>query len=419
MRPITRVVMLSIAAVMAVALLSPVAVPAGQRCSSCHAGSNPAGGYVFRIPSLETDFPGVVPPNTSFCISLKLGHPGNYIIRELAANISVQGDGQLPPATEASRSLPTISSSGGTASVNWTITAGNATGTLRVSTTLRFTAHHRHTNDHDSDDGSYVLARYWSITVKPVAVYATETDLTLTAAEGGSAGFELVCCSTARNITLAASPNLASVVSFIPRTPKSLEPGQRMGVSVNVVNGSRPVDNGRIDIVWENETGARDSSFVTVSIAQSPPGPVVSAGSTLIFTGRATGLLSFGLLAASVVLGLVKKGGSRLVRVHCAVSWFILGLSVYHGLMLVWGPFSTIWLGNWVIVGYVSAAVMGASSVNGLAQKWISKKAGYKAWIWMHRGMVIAAIVLVLIHAVLMGTDFVAIRSMFQPDAGA
>jgi hypothetical protein len=192
-----------------------------------------------------------------------------------------------------------------------------------------------------------------------------------------------------------------------------MESGQRQVVSLTVFNGSIPVDNGRIDIVWENATGAKDSCFVLVTIKAPAAGKVEAAMSPLVLTGRITGILSLSLLLASLALGLIKKGSARRVRVHCAVSWFILGLALYHGLMLVLGPYSRIMWSNFLLLGYASAAVMGVSGVNGLLQRWMSRKAGHRTWTWVHRITITVAVVLVTIHALAMGTDFAFIRGAF------
>ena len=181
--------------------------------------------------------------------------------------------------------------------------------------------------------------------------------MTLNAIRGSSASFDLVSYSEVRNISLVASSNINATISIAPQFVESLAPNGTQSFEISVVNGSRVVDNGRIDILWENETGSKDATFVMVRTVGAPPPP--AATSPLSFTGRVTGILSLCLLISSVVLGLVKAGGKRRVRVHCAVSWFIIGLSVYHGLMLVYGPYSRVWLANWVLLGYISAAVMG------------------------------------------------------------
>jgi hypothetical protein len=92
-------------------------------------------------------------------------------------------------------------------------------------------------------------------------------------------------------------------------------------------------------------------------------------------------------------------------------------LSIYHGIMLAWGPFSQVWLGNWMVLGYASAAVMGVSSVNGIAQKWMTARIGNRGWLWVHRASIILALIFVSVHAVMMGTDSAFLRDLFQPAA--
>jgi hypothetical protein len=187
--------------------------------------------------------------------------------------------------------------------------------------------------------------------------------------------------------------------------------GERQSVKVSFGGGSLAINNGRIDVMWENATGVEDSAFVAIRVIQPAP---ATPSTPIPLMGRATGIVSLALLITSIVIGLVKMGKARRARVHCAVSWFILGLSVYHGLILLLGPYSTLTLGTYVILGYASAAVMGVASVNGLINKWMSKKLGYKGWLWIHRIGTIVAITLVVIHAIMMGTDTAFIRNLFM-----
>ena len=414
MRTMTRLIMLSVAVMAVVALVSPFVAPAGQRCSSCHTGSNPSGGYLFRMPALKAVYPSMVPPGTTFDYKLTVDHVGNYVVLQPRAAITVEGEGNLTPGAEPSLSLQSIQTGGGSISASWSITTANTSGMLYLNTTLRFTAHLRHTNTQENDESPYMLVQYLAISVRPVALYSTVTDVYITSHAGDDTRFDIISFSDARNITLVPTSNIGDIVSIVPAFIPALDRGQRQSVQISVVNGSRVVDNGRIDITWENRTGVKDATFVMVRT--STPAPAPPSGSEVRMTGRITGILSLGLLISSLVLGLVKRGGQSRVRVHCAVSWFILGLSAYHGIMLVLGPYSRTWLGNWVLLGYISAAIMGVSSVNGLARDWMVKKVGYRAWIWIHRITIIVAIILVVIHAILMGTDFKFIRDTFQPD---
>lgn len=413
MQTLTRLMLWPVVAITVLSALSPPAAADGQPCSACHAGTNPSGGYLLRMPTLSASFPSVVPPSTGFNYTLKVSHPGKFTARQPVAAASVEGAGHPVAGESLSRALSSMGESGGTETVTWSLSTGNASGTLFVNSTLKFTARYRHSNSRDNDVNPFTLRVYSTISVRPVALYATATDITLLAVAGQVVMFEMVSYSDIRNITLTASANLHDAITMTPHNVSWLPPGQKHTVQLYAVAGAAIVDNGRIDIMWENRTGARDAAFVVVRTEGRATGPMPE--NPIRWTGRATGLLSLGLLVTSVVLGYVRRGGKRRVRVHCAVSWFILGLSAYHGILLVLGPYNRVWLGNWLLLGYGAAVSMGVSSVNGLLQRRMTKRIGHKAWMWLHRISLLTAIVLVVIHAILIGTDFKPVRQFLQP----
>ena len=148
-----------------------------------------------------------------------------------------------------------------------------------------------------------------------------------------------------------------------------------------------------------------DSNYVNVRVL-IPAVHQQAPSSQLKWIGRLTGILSPGLLAFSAILGGVKKAdGAMRARVHCAISWFALTLSVYHGIMLAVGPYSSIQFTALMNVGYASAGLMAASSVNGASSEWLIRKTGYRAWLNLHRLLITPATVLVLYHGIMLGTD--------------
>ena len=413
MQMMTRLVLFFVFAITALAALSPPVTSDGQPCSTCHTGTSPSGTYLFKMPSLSAIYPSVAPPDTDFNYTLKVSHPGKFTVRQPTAIAKVEGAGRPIAGESLSKGLPSMGESGGTQTVSWSLSTGNTTGRIFINATLQFTARYRHTTSGDNDENPYLLRVYSTISVRPVALYTTATDISLPAQVGRPATFELISYSDMRNITLTASANLDGAITLSPYFISGLSPGQKHTVQLYVIGNSATVDNGRIDIVWENQTGEREAAFVVVRTVGPAAGP--DPDNPIRWTGRATGLLSLGLLITSVVLGYVKKGGKRRVRVHCAVSWFILGLSVYHGIMLVLGPYDRVWLTNWVLLGYASAVVMGVSSISGLARDWMTKRSSHKAWIWFHRAFLITAIALAVFHALLLGTDLRFVRQFFQP----
>ena len=414
MRTLPGLALISVFAITALSALSPLAASDGQPCSICHTGSSPSGAYLLKMLTLSASYPSVVPPDTQFNYTLKVSHPGKYTVRRPAATVTVEGAGRPMAGESLYRELPSMGESGGTETVSWSLSTGNTTGRMFINATLQFTARHRHASIDENDENPYILRLYSAIYVRPVALYTTATEISIRAVAGRPAVFDIVSYSDIQNITLTASPNLDGAITMAPDHVSGLAPGQMHTVQVYVVANPAIVDNGRIDIVWENRTGAREAAFVVVRTVGPAAGPGLENPTR--WTGRAVGLLSLGLLMTSVVLGYVKWGGKRRVRVHCAVSWFILGLSVYHGLMLVWGPYNRVWLTGWVLLGYISAAVMGVSSVNGLLQDWMTRKTSHKTWIWLHRATLIAAIVLVAIHAIKIGTDLKFARQFLLPE---
>jgi hypothetical protein len=406
----TRLVLVSVAAMAALVAFAPLVAPAGQPCSTCHTGSSPGGSYLFKMPTMTTAFPSAVPPGTAFNYTLKVSHAGKYTVKDPTAALIVSGAGQLSGGERASNDRPSLGESGGSDTVSWRLETGSAAGTMLVNASFRFTAHYGHTADRANNDNPYLLRVYSTIYVRPMALYSTATDISIAAVAGRSVTFDLVAYSELKNITITASPNLDSVVMMAPNFIGHISPGESQTVQITIATGHKVVDNGRIDLVWENRTGTKDTTFVIVRTLGPSPGP--AAENPVRWMGRFTGILSLCLLISSVVLGYVKRGGQRRVRVHCAVSWFIVGLSVYHGIMLVLGPYNRVWLGNWVLLGYIAAAVMGVSGVNGLLQDWMTQKTSYKAWVWLHRITLVTAIVLVVIHAILMGTDFRFVRDL-------
>jgi hypothetical protein len=415
-QPQTLLVVAAVFAVVLLVAIAPVVAPFSQSCTVCHAGPNPGSGFTFVMPHLVFSSPLTAPPNWTMEVTLTVHHPGHYQIKDMQASLAVSGGGALVYFEEDQKTLSPISSSGGRTSCGWTIITGNASGTVSLTARLNFTAHYDHAGNAQDNDGTFSLVSNREISVRHAGLFATEGVLMLGGEGPDSANFALISGTAVRNVTIRLSGNLRSSLDLAPEFLMNLSAGYRQDIRVEIEDASGPVNNGRIDITWENETGIRDGTFIVVSIMGARSVPAMPGSGPLRLTGRVTGMLCLGLLMASLVMGLVNMGGKRRVRIHCAISWFIIGLSLFHGLMLVWGPYSRIMWGNFLLLGYASAAVMGVSGVNGLLQRWMSRKAGYGTWIWMHRITIIVAVVLVTVHAMAIGTDFAFLRG-FLGDA--
>jgi hypothetical protein len=330
----------------------------------------------------------------------------------LRASLAITGDGALVYFDFAQKTLSPISSRGGGTSCSWTLVTGNATGTVHLATRLNFTAHYHHSGNAQDNDGSFSLTGNREISVRTAGLFVTEGFLMLGGEGPHDAVFGIVPHDAVRNITIRPSSNLGPAIVLAPAFIGDIPAGKRHNVSVGIEDATGAVNNGRIDITWENATGIKDGTFITVNIMAARAVPAAAGSGSLRLTGRVTGMLSMGLLVASIILGAVNAGGKRRVHIHCAISWFIVGLSVYHGLLLVWGPYSRVMWGNFLLLGYASATVMGVLGANGLLQRWMSRKAGYRTWIWTHRITLALAVIVVTIHALAIGTDFAMVRAL-------
>jgi hypothetical protein len=307
--------------------------------------------------------------------------------------------------------MPNIPDTGGTAATNWTLKTKNLEGMILTTVNLTFTVYHKHGSSSNSDYSQSALSASYRVTVRTAGIQLSESHLAFLIGERSSIEIDIVAHTGVKNITLTASPNLNGLIEITPQSIASLAAGKNLTVAVSFNGNQSIVDNGRISIVWADADGTLDSTYVTVKLSERQD--TGQAGvSILKWTGRITGTASFGLLFASVGLGMIKIGKERRRRLHCAISWFLLVLSSYHGIVLLIGPYSSLMFATNMMMGYASTITMGIVSVNGLIEKWMTNVTSHTAWLWMHRGFIIVGIALGLTHGILMGTDFALVRKL-------
>ena len=390
--------------------IASAASPGNNNCSLCHSGSQPSGGYTYVEPALSFSGPAFVPPNSTFNVKFLVSSPGRYEILNATATLSLSGEGELSSGEQASKTVPNIPSTGGMSVANWTFKAKNFVGMILATVNLTFTSHYRHSSSSNNDYFHSISSSY-RITVRTAAIQLSESQLVFLTGEPNSMEFDIIAHSQANNITLTASSNLNGLIEITPKSIESLAAGENVTVSVSFDGNQSILDNGRIDIVWADADGTLDSTFVTVKLSERQE--VTQADfSILKWTGRITGSAGLGLLFASVGLGVIKIGKERRRRLHCAISWFLLVFSSYHGFVLLIGPYSSLIFATNVMIGYASTIAMGIVSVNGLIEKWMTNVTSHTTWLWMHRVFIIVGIVLGLAHGILIGTDFAFIRKL-------
>ena len=389
---------------------SSAATPGNSNCSLHHSGSQPSGGYTYVEPTLSFSGPEFVPPNSTFNVKFLVYSLGKYEVLSATATVSVSGEGELAAGEQASKTLPNIPGTGGTSTANWTLKAKNLEGAILATVNLTFTAHYQHSGSSNNDYFHSIISSY-HVTVRTTAIQLSESQFAFTVGERSSVAFDIIIHSPIRNLTVTESSNLNGLVEATPHSIASIEAGQNATVTLSFNGNQSIVDNGRVNIVWANVNGSLDSTFVTVKISERQDANQAEIP-VLKWTGRITGMASVGLLVASAGLGMIKIGKERRMRIHCTISWFLLFLSSYHGIILVIGPYSSLMFATNMIMGYVSTITMGIVSVNGLIEKWMTKVTSHTTWLWMHRFFVIVGIALGVAHGILIGTDFAPIRHL-------
>jgi hypothetical protein len=411
MHPLTRLVVVSVVFVALLGADQPCASATDQKCTGCHSTISPSSGYTLAMPRLSVSCPAVAPPDSTVVITIRVSHPGRYEFASPRTNLTLTGDDGAEILASESSALGPISTQGGISRAEWTVLTGPVSKKIFVTAMVDFTARHPHAADAPADNGRFALVARGEIWVRTAGVFVTEGELLFRGDERGATAFDIISSVNASNITVIASGDLGTALKLSPALITDIHPGQRRTIMLDILDPSAAVANGRIDVIWEDANGTRNATYVIVRI-QGYHGPPAPAGAgPLRLMGRATGILLVGLLLASLALGLKKGGGKPRVRIHCAFSWFIIGLSVYHGMMLAWGPYSRIMWSNYLLLGYATAAVMGASGVNGVLQHPVIRRLGYKRWLWVHRVMIISAVVLLTIHAIALGTDTAFLRA--------
>lgn len=172
----------------------------------------------------------------------------------------------------------------------------------------------------------------------------------------------------------------------------------------------------------DSELYSYESSFelkVTDRFVYSPPKRDWEQAISVIDIERTTGILSGIVLFISIVMsGLYRPmrnriegvlgGASNRIRWHCGTSFFLMLLSFVHGILLPFSPHALTLRG--LTLGSSAFVVLGALGFIGLYQKSLTERWGAKNWSRAHLVLTILAVIIVIVHAVLDGTDFAWLR---------
>lgn len=172
----------------------------------------------------------------------------------------------------------------------------------------------------------------------------------------------------------------------------------------------------------DSELYTYESSFeleVGDRFVYSPPERDLSVAISVIDIERVTGMLSLVVLLISIALsgllapirtkveGILGGSGKR-IKWHCRISFGLILLSFIHGILLPFSPHASHLRG--LALGSSAFVVLGALGFVGLYQKLLIDRWGAKNWSRLHLMLTILAVIIVIVHAVLDGTDFAWLR---------
>lgn len=403
-------------AVLLAAVLASLAFSASNECGSCHSGPSPDGSYTYAGPKALLQAPYSAQPRAQFNVTLEITHEGGFSMQDTQAVAAVSGGAWLSPGESGTKFMRVSLTSPAKFSFAWNLTAGALVSETNITVVVNYTARHSHINNPDVDMSRYSVLRQARVIVAPSAISFSSSELTVYTGGEKSASFNIAASSAASNISISVSPNLQPTgVAASPASIPLLSSGQSAQVQVIFKTPAEPVENGRLNVKWQDASGKWESAYIIVRIVNADTGSTAQGQLlSLRLAGRILGMSTIAFLGFSLGLGLFRLGNpARRARVHCAVSWVLLFMALYHGLILLYGPYASLIWGKYIIIGYAAAATMGAASVQGLMEDRMSRAMGAGAWRWSHRVLIISAAALGMAHGILMGTEFAAVRALW------
>jgi hypothetical protein len=222
----------------------------------------------------------------------------------------------------------------------------------------------------------------------------------------------------AYDVQVDADPSLSPYLDVEP-LPKRLSAGETVQFSVMLLH--RGAVEGNLTVSWY-----ANGSLVSYPIHVTLIPEEEKVGRDIYHElGKYIGIASLALLLIGYFTGgtgFLKKAGNRFfgnaarrTKFHCAMSYELLVLAMFHFAVLFYGPFSRLdqillWQ---TVLGIIAMAIMIVIAVNGINQKRFIKAMGFANWKRIHAWGTYIATMLVVIHALTIGSEFLWFRDIF------
>ena len=420
----SRSILAATAVILTIIILAPVISGyRSKQCGECHTAQNSSGDYIFVAPAIFLTAPARVSPDTEFSVFIDIKHYGDYEIRDVKAILELDPSDTISINEENEKQITSIGKMGGTKSLEWSLTANDKDGTVDMEITVEYNAYFDHSASDSYDTHIYETVLSRTIEVKPTPITPSSWNVIVEKGKRTTVDLIINIAEYIEDLAIKPSLNIANWVEITSTDAgwdnengfSSVNAGQDKRVRMTFsIPENASVETAYIEVSWKL-AGSKDKFNIPITITAPPPEKIASR-SWLGLAGRVTGILSTLLLAIAIIIGGIGKAqkkifnrifgtAKRRAKIHCALSYEILALSIFHGVLLWAGPYrNTIWE-PLVILGTLSALAMGIVSLNGILQKPIIKLLGYNIWRSIHLYLSLTALALCLIHGFTIGTD--------------
>ena len=387
-----------------------------KACDSCH--------KIWTPPELVLTTPREIPVNSTFAIYGTVLNHGQPLKPEDRYDDGYPhktgGVGlALDPGELALESLPLQELGqlvkGEDATASWSLATGSSETEETLIMELTGTAYFSH-NTPQKD--TYQFRQYMaseSVIVRDVPLRVSAPLMVFTADKPST--YELLLWSegeTLENVTLGAVDSSEIDVN-VAINEFRLEPGKPVTVSLDL-SASQNITV-LLPVQWVNEDGHVEIFNLTLA---SLPVPRSEQEDTFQLFGRTAGLLCLGLLVVSAISGgypelrqylddVFSQRRLNRVQFHCWISLGLLLLGLFHGLHAVLGPYSSLGWQNWGLhlwLGWGALLLFGLLTLHGYYMIPYIRRRSPREWKIVHqRILTVAAVLVVALHAILVGTD--------------
>jgi len=412
------VVALAAASILFLISLEPDPVTArgdSGECSSCHSG--------IKIYTLEADAPSEVVNGSDFRYTVAVenhdGSDGNpFDLNDIELSLEIGGENvTLAEGENATGTMPDLKGAG-TGELSWQLRAISP-GNVTLRAFVEGTAHYDHRNSKYPDDYVYMRkAPLEEITIKELAVRLTGYSFMVREGQEMEFGQTVTATENITDFAVWIPVGLESMLRVNSSHPgwtgtgiPLLDAGEQLDLGFNFTGNGSVTDD--VVLSWRTSTGELQTIRIRFSVLgvdddgdDDFPYQEISR-----YMGYISAVTMISLFISGSRFPALKKrmntlfGSAALrLRIHCWVSGVALLVATVHSTLLIaWRDTLHLDLRG-VPLGYISLALMALVALNGIFQRMLVRKFGFRKWHLFHLLGSIVALGCAVVHILILNT---------------